>query len=87
MVREFREETGVVTKWDDWDLVTVLTYKDSVVLFYRAFMDADIKTTTDEEVAWYPTYPLPRDTMRNGQWLIPFCLDTNNYNTLLVREL
>ena len=54
MVREFFEETGVKTKWDDWDEFALLqgSKGDTIYVFSAVstpYLSA-VKTQTDEEV-------------------------------------
>jgi 8-oxo-dGTP diphosphatase len=53
MVREFEEETGVVTEESFWKSVCILTFPDAEITFYYAADNETFlkcKTTTDEEI-------------------------------------
>ena len=56
MLREFKEETGVKTKPQDWTRVCTLNFEHAEVVFFAGNNDTycdDAKTTTDEEIAAY----------------------------------
>lgn len=94
MVREFFEETGIMTKWDDWELVCVMGRNvevqegerksaDFECYVFRSFVGdyQKIKTMTDELVSFYQTnYIIGSEglTISNLPWLIAMCLDNND---------
>jgi 8-oxo-dGTP diphosphatase len=87
MVREFREETGLVTSVEDWKLFLLLSGKDWQVFFYSSEGDLSLLySVTDEIVELVTTKPLPTDTIRNLQWIVPFCIDGNSYRLPLSIE-
>lgn len=49
MIREFREETGVITSGDDWDLFAVLSGNGYEMYCYRAFNNKMYECNTQEE--------------------------------------
>lgn len=82
MVREFREETGYLTRPRDWQRFLVLDTPGWRVHFFRAF-DIDLSqllTTTDEPIEVKNVSTLSfQETLRNVQWLVPLCLDDSSY--------
>jgi|SaaInlStandDraft_2_1057019.scaffolds.fasta_scaffold235812_1 8-oxo-dGTP diphosphatase len=81
MSREFLEEGGVAVK--EWDCFGVLCFDGVLVHLFRARQPASWladsaetapRTTTDEEVSWYPVSDLPNDVVQNLHWLIPMAL-------------
>ena len=56
MVREFHEETGVMTTADDWHYFTKIIGRDGDVLLYRLFDDKVLaaRSTSDEPVEIIP---------------------------------
>lgn len=75
MVREFREETGVVI--EDWSEFCILEGEDWYVRFFTATSGQvfDVRTTTDEYVDVISLASLPDNMMANLRWLIPMALD------------
>ncbi len=82
MVREFREETGVlIPVWEH----AVLLYCPRVEMFvFRSFVEANIfsrvKKTTDEQPQCLPITAIYSDrylVIPNLRWLIPLILDVN----------
>jgi 8-oxo-dGTP diphosphatase len=79
MAREFQEETGVVTKPDDWLLFEVMQFQNGAIVYsYAAQMPEGTvaQTMEEEEVDAYPVtefgelgFELP--IISNLQWLIP----------------
>ncbi len=73
MVREFEEEAGVcVVGWREF---CVLQGDDCEIRCFTMSEDAELKTITDEEVAWHFLNDLPENLMPNLRWLIPLALD------------
>ncbi len=86
MVREFREETGLATSPDDWQLFAVLDSPKWEVTFFRGCFDDSFLASaagtmlTHERIEYWDVDRLPeQDTLRNLRWLIPFCMDTSPY--------
>ncbi len=78
MVREFEEETGVVSSSDEWQLFATVHKTDTYfVYFYFAKSDKvyDVKTIEEEKVAIYDVDNLPKNMINNLNWLIPMGLD------------
>ena len=79
MVREFEEETGLVTALNDWSLYAELSGEHFNLKVFKAFLTNidDVKTCTDEEISIVTVssiivggYVIP-----NLHWLIPAALD------------
>ena len=77
--REFEEETGVRVPFTRWRHFATLENTDgTIVLCYtaRSSKIADVKTTTDEEVAVVRVEEVPElRTLRCIRWLVPLALD------------
>ena len=88
-VREFHEETGVLTDESDWAKFTDLVGNDFKVHCFwgrnTKFVEA-AKTTTEEEVAICFTHPktIVQPLAPNLNWWIPFLCDTTTKNHLCV---
>ena len=68
MRREFQEETGATC---NWEFYCTMVFDEALVYCYRSKDKAEIKTTTDEKVGWYPIDFLPENIIPNLNWLIP----------------
>ncbi len=83
MVREFKEETGVETSFDEWKLFAYLSDKINwEVYFLKAFSDKvyDAVTTTEEEVRLlFPPWISSFNVIPNLLWLIPLALDKEKH--------
>jgi 8-oxo-dGTP pyrophosphatase MutT (NUDIX family) len=77
MRREFKEETGAdVTEWREFAL---LKEKPGDVTFLVAHGEYEVKTMTDEPVAWYRVDDLKNQPiLPDLAWLIPLALDDQN---------
>lgn len=74
MAREFKEETGVHTLPDDWNVFCRLTSThDTELFFFSCLMPADpgIRTTTDEIVGDYPIAAIQADCTLEGRNMLP----------------
>ena len=79
MVREFSEETGVITQPEDWTcFANVFRSNCYDVDMYFAHSDLafDALTVEAEEVHILKVTELPKNIIPNLQWLIPLALDT-----------
>jgi len=85
MVREFREETGVQTNNQDWDLVTTLTSNTWKMTVFKAFLEPEdfrsIRTIEEEVVEIHDTKELftrmfegTENTIHNIPMLLAMCL-------------
>lgn len=81
MVREFREETGVITNTTDWTHFCSYTWKEGIVNFYCATNEKyfiKVKTITDEEVGPYYIQDIKNHPhIYNLNWLVPLSLDSS----------
>lgn len=91
MVREFREETGVSTKWNDWKEFALLTGDNATVYVFKAVSTkymSFVTTKTDEdvlnvEIGHFPHASVECDTVPNLAVLIKLALmDNVKYATL-----
>ena len=89
MVREFKEETGAVTRAGQWKLFATLSGGDGDIgrfelVCYATVGDLSaLRTTTDEEIEVVKTEsitPLRRDVVENLTWLVPLALDCMDDN-------
>jgi 8-oxo-dGTP diphosphatase len=85
MAREFLEEAGVDIPAERWRLFCVLNGKTPetgepiVVHCFTARREANLKSLTDEPVAWYSTAVAHDGScIPNLAWLIPMANDPNN---------
>jgi 8-oxo-dGTP diphosphatase len=88
MVREFREETGIVTQPTDWQLTLSMTgaaddantKQGFCVWYYRTFVSVfpTIQQTTDELVnIKYVDELYDTPTLDNMKWILPLQLTSN----------
>ena len=88
MVREFREETGMVVK--KWSKVLTLTgegYKVQVFKAYHHDKDPPIRSMTDEQVWAYPTDDIPTlHVIPNLRWMIPLMTHPQPYAHFIVKD-
>lgn len=79
MVREFKEETGILTDEKDWGHFVTLHTKGSEIHFLRAQIGVDfnIKHLPEEPVRWYGINDvmMRQDKIPNLNWLIPMALN------------
>jgi len=76
MAREFKEETSIETKWEDWQNLCRIGDETYVVYFFYTTNEnwRDYLTTTDEEVFHIPVMDLntiKHQIIPNLEWLIP----------------
>lgn len=78
IVREIREETGLVTQRHDWILVGTMKgsdwFCDVYGLVYTSTMGV-VSAITDEQVEWFDVHALPRNIISNLAWLVPLTVD------------
>jgi 8-oxo-dGTP diphosphatase len=79
MVREFMEETGVISDRENWHYVIEMCTPTSwSVMVYAIFMDiTKARTITEEEVVIVPISSLltRNDVIPNLRWLVPMCIN------------
>ncbi len=85
MVREFKEETGVITEINDWEYVcTMSKVRVFICEVFRSFAKESflsrLKTMTDETVRVKPisTFIGDKSRISNLSWLMGMCLDDND---------
>lgn len=84
MRREFMEETGVDIEEEKWRPYALLKEEAGGVTFLVAHGDYDVRTMTDEPVAWYKIDDLNNLPAKSDlHWLIPLALDTQNKFTTI----
>lgn len=77
MRREFKEETGADVR--DWRAFALLKEEAGDVTFLVSHGEYEVKTITDEPVAWYRVDDLKNQpTLSDLAWLIPLALDDQN---------
>lgn len=84
MVREFFEETGMLTKTKDWNYFSHMTNSQFVVYCYVAYGDIDLLKTTTEEVikiTFVDEIALTgiHNVLSNLRWLVPMALNCDNF--------
>lgn len=75
IAREFREETSLNIPFTHWFKIGEIRGRDYVCdILTAVYLEqyGELKTTTDENVAWYYTHSLPRNLISNIRFLIPF---------------
>ena len=84
MVREFREEAGVMMP--DWTRFIVLAYPEATIHFFCRFTTSfrNIRSVTEEKVGIYDTLFLPNNCLPNLRWLIPMALSGEIFEEPLV---
>ncbi|QDF29314.1 NUDIX hydrolase [Halarcobacter anaerophilus] len=78
MVREFKEETGVLTEKQDWHCFAKINRPNFYEMdIYCAFSNFafDAKSVEKEEVFILEKDKLPNNIIPNLRWLIPLALD------------
>ena len=86
MVREFREETGIVVPEDQWTRFATMVGKDYVCNCFKAFTDTvfSVKTCTEEPVGVYAVDTLTNQTsIHNIAWLVHLALDEQTPHQLI----
>ncbi len=79
MARESEEEAGVKTIEAAWKHFLRMRRPDVAVDFFAHVHrgdKGDIRTTTDEAVAWYEVAALPQNVLSNIRWMVPLALDS-----------
>lgn len=76
MIREFREETGVLTRGHDWFEFAKITHNGNLIYFYKASLPSIlVNSMTDEKVGWFWAACI-KDHMcvKSIHWLIQLAL-------------
>lgn len=77
IAREVKEESDLAIPPKNWlEMGKVGSEEWEMDVFTTCYKGelSDARTTTDEEVAWFPRESIPK-TKRNLFWLIPLCYD------------
>lgn len=85
IIREFKEEVGIDTLPEDWELFCICEGTDSRIYYFRAFSDKlmDFKQMESEEPMVLPANDIRfRETVPNLQFLVPMALWTNELFTI-----
>ena len=90
MIREFEEECGIKTTWEQWTHFCTMQRKDNFIcLCYWSIGDiSQAKSMTDEQVEVHHLYDfdgelkIPHDVLFNLHWLIPYALDSDSKQPL-----
>lgn len=83
MIREFKEEAGVLTTDMDWTGWGVLDSERFIIYLYKNFSDQilnQISTQTDEIISIYKVSDILNDkfpTLDNIKWLLTSAIDEN----------
>jgi 8-oxo-dGTP pyrophosphatase MutT (NUDIX family) len=79
VIREFKEECGIKTSYDDWKHIGCIHNKSYYkVDIFTAIQDIEhgvLSTTEDQEVIWVDINKLPENIISNLFWLIPFAFN------------
>lgn len=90
MVREFKEECGIETEWNDWQEYAVMHGKDWIVHCFRN-MDCELKkakTQTDERIASFTIQSLHNiETISNVPALVALAYDKHGADKTLLEYL
>jgi 8-oxo-dGTP pyrophosphatase MutT (NUDIX family) len=77
VIREFKEECGLNTNWNDWKEIGLIKNEDNYTVevftaIYNPVLHCDLKSMEDQPVSWIKCKKLPKNTISNLFWLIPF---------------
>lgn len=89
MVREFFEETGVLTHPNDWTMFAVMENPQWIVYYFKAFDTyalSQVRTMTDEEVEIRHAEP-EHDMVHHLSFLIPLALYKPLDGAAMIREV
>lgn len=78
--REIFEESGIKTSDKDWQFMGIINGNTWKVWVFSAKIAQvePVKATDEGTLSWTNTHQLPENTVRNLQWIIPFCKDKWN---------
>jgi len=85
MIREFKEETGFDTSYDEWFPFAEITQKDEwcVYFFHTRGNLSLLKTVESEEIVILPLKELfESKSLPSVKWLINLCLDKTHRYTI-----
>jgi 8-oxo-dGTP diphosphatase len=79
IVREVKEESNLQTDPTQWIALGSILDKNVWHAYVFAYVytnvQTDAKSMEDQPVEWFPVDNLPKNSMNNLAWLIPFALD------------
>lgn len=78
IVREVREETGLVTQSDEWIYLGEMASNNwQMYVFTLVYKgnSSDARSADKEEVEWFDMKALPPNAINNLTWLIPLAID------------
>lgn len=81
--REVAEEAGINLSPSQWKVVGELEWTTWHVTIFAATYKGkleDIKSMTEEVVAWYDVEALPNTVISNLRWLVPLCINVLTKN-------
>lgn len=90
MVREIKEEAGFVSRESDWTHVLSMQRPNLYVEFYACRHQGpatELRTMTDEQVAWYPVAALPQNVVPNLRWILPLAVDRYTDESITAVEI
>jgi 8-oxo-dGTP diphosphatase len=85
MVREIREESGLITTEQDWIYLGELRGSEWAVDVFSLIHkgnETDVQTITDEAIEWFLVNDLPKNVLYNLIWMIPFAINKINDSKL-----
>lgn len=89
MVREFKEEAGVITELTDWKQFAFFIGRDFSIACYKLFSDEvcfGTSTMTDERVNQYDIEDLDSfQVVDNVYWLVPMAIDPDSGDKFIAR--
>ena len=90
IVREIKEESGLITEPEDWNLVCIMHSPvftiDCFAYVYKGDMD-DAKSMEAEQIEWFDVNKLPENIIENLSWLIPMSIDKINNTDLRIKTV
>lgn len=90
MVREIREESGLVTKANSWIHLGLLRGSDwSVEVFGTIYQGSlsDAHSLEAQTVEWFDIKNLPDNVLHNLHWLIPLAIDKLKHGDFLTASI
>ena len=78
IAREVSEETGLLTRPEEWVRIGLMRGPEWEVEVYALMYSgspSEVRTMTDEEIAWYPVDQLPEEALTNIPWMVALAKD------------
>ncbi|HEX7017953.1 MAG TPA: NUDIX domain-containing protein [Patescibacteria group bacterium] len=88
--REVKEEANVLIPPAKWREIATLHWQEWEAKVLAAIWSGsvnEVKSLTDEKVAWFPVSQLPSNVMANLKWLIPLSIDALQTQEIAVVEV